>query len=261
MTRDTGKDAIQALASKGAKVMSGDMADPSSLAAPLAGADAVYIVVPGHADRTKLSLNALEACKAASVRFVLMLSVCAADQKNGEIFADQFRPLEEATKASALKHCIVRLPLFLENIGAQVQSIQGNGQFYTPLEPSKSYNSVSVGDVGEVCANILLNAEASDHHGKTYNIVGPTTNETEVAAGLSKSAAKPVEHVKVSYDACKQSFVSMGFPEWQADGVVELLKGINEGVAWSKLPPTDTEFLLGRAPSSHQDVAAYILPK
>ncbi len=62
--------------------------------------------------------------------------------------------------------------MFLENIGAQMQPIQGNGQFYTPMESTKTYNSVSVGDVGEICANILLNAEDSTHHGKTYNLVG-----------------------------------------------------------------------------------------
>ena len=40
------------------------------------------------------------------------------------------------------------------------------------MESTKTYNSVSVGDVGEICANILLNAEDSTHHGKTYNLVG-----------------------------------------------------------------------------------------
>ena len=51
------------------------------------------------------------------------------------------------------------------------------------------------------------------------------------------------------YDACKQSFVGMGFPEWQADGVIELMKAVNDGAAWTKLPHTDTEKLLGRAPT------------
>lgn len=258
MTRDTGKDAFKALASKGAKVIPGDMADPSTLVAPLAGANAAYIVVPGHSDRTQLSLNALEACKTAKVGFVLMLSVCAADSE-GEIFADQFKPLEDATKASGLKHCIVRLPMFLENIGAQVGAIKGNGQFYTPVEPSKPYNSVSVGDVGEVCANILLSAKDSTHHGKTYNVVGQSTTETDVAVGLTKATGKTVEHVKVPYDACKQSFMGMGFPEWQTDGIIELLKAINNEATWTKLPHTDTEKLLGRAPTTHEGVATYIL--
>ena len=258
MTRDTGKDSFKALASKGAKVIPGDMADPSTLSAPLAGADAAYIVVPGHIDRTNLSLNALEACKTAKVGFVLMLSLCSADSK-GEIFADQFTPLEDATKASGLKHCIVRLPMFLENIGAQVGAIKDNGQFYTPLEPSKPYNSVSVGDVGEICANILLSAKDSTHDGKTYNVVGQSTTETDVAMGLTKAAGKTVEHVQVPYDACKQSFMGMGFPEWQTDGIIQLFKAINDDVAWTKLPHTDTEKLLGRVPTTHESVAAYVL--
>lgn len=210
MIRDPTKDAAKDLASKGAEVVAGDMSDPDSLDATLAGADAAFVVVPGNENRTQLGLNALGACKKANVGFVLMLSVLNTDRK-GEIFADQFSPVEEATKASGLPFAIARMPLFLENIGAQMQAVKETGKFYTPVEPHKKYNSVSVADLGPACAKILVNA--NQHHGKTYNLVGSLTTETEFATALSKATGKEVTHVHVPYEACKESFLGMGFPE------------------------------------------------
>lgn len=184
-----------------------------------------------------------------------MLSVLTTDRK-GEIFADQFAPVEEATKASGLPFAIARMPLFLENIGAQMQAVKETGKFYTPVEPHKKYNNASVADLGPACAKILVNA--NQHHGKTYNLVGSLTTETEFAAALSKATGKEVTHVHVPYDACKQSFLGMGFPEWMTDGIIELFKNINADVATMTMPADDTIALLGRNPTTVEGVAGYM---
>ena len=55
MIRDPTKDQAKDLALKGAEVVAGDMSDPGSLDATLAGADAAFIVVPGTENRTQLA--------------------------------------------------------------------------------------------------------------------------------------------------------------------------------------------------------------
>jgi NAD(P)H dehydrogenase (quinone) len=257
--RDPSKQAAKDLVSKGATVVAGDMADPTSLDSTLSGADAVYIVVPGHIDRTNLGNNALEACKRAKVGFVLMLSVATAEMK-GQIFADQFKPLEEATIASGLNYGIVRLPMFLDNIGAQLKGLfEGGNQFYTPIESLKQGNSVSVADVGEASAKILLNPAV--HTGKTYNLCGNASTEADMAAALSKALGKTIEHVQVPYEGAKQAFMGMGFPEWQTDGVIELMKNVNEEAPSIKIDGKDTASILGRAPLTPEAVAAYLTGK
>jgi len=255
VTRDIEKEAVKGLASNGASVVAGDMGNSKSLDAALAGATAAYIVVPGHIDRTAMGLNALEACKRQNVGFVLMLSVCSADRK-GRIFADQFKPLEEATAASGLPFCVVRMPMFLENLGAQAQSVANASSIYTPIDASKKYNSASVGDLGEAAAKILL--APAEHHGKTYNLVGSLTDESATAAGVSKATGKTVQHVQVPYAAAKEAFMGMGFPEWQTDGVIELMEDINNGEEWTTLSDADTKAVLGRDPSPVESVAAYL---
>jgi NAD(P)H dehydrogenase (quinone) len=255
VTRDIEKDNAKSLSLQGATILKGDMADPKSLNNALNGATAAYIVVPGHENRTSLALNALEACKNAKVGFVLLLSICAVERK-GEIFADQFKPIEEAVISSGLKYCIIRMPMFLENIAAQSQAIRETGKFYTPINHNQMYNSASIGDLGEAAANIL--SSPSDHDKKIYNLVGQLTSEAEVAQGLSDIIGKRVEHVQVPCEAAKQSFMSMGFPEWQTDGIIELMKGVNDEASICTMACTDTTTVLGRPPVSHKDVTAYL---
>lgn len=257
--RDTSKQAAKDLVSKGATVVAGDMANPASLDSTLSGADSVYIVVPGHIDRTALGKNALEACKRAKVGFVLVLSVSTADIK-GQIFADQFKPIEEATRASGLNYGIVRLPLFLDNIGAQLKGLfDGGNQFYTPIEPLKLGNAVSVADVGEASAKILINPAA--HTGKTYNLCGNASTEADMAAALSKAFGRTIEHVCVPYEGAKQAFMGMGYPEWQTDGVIESMKNVNDEAPVIKLYGKELSSILGRAPLTPEAVVAYLTGK
>lgn len=254
--RDTSKKEAKDLESKGASVVAGDMANPASLDSTLSGADSVYIVVPGHIERTTLAINALEACKRAKVGFVLMLSVLTTDIK-GQIFADQFKPVEEATIASGLNYTIVRLPMFLDNVGAQLKGLfEGGNAFYNPIESLAQNNAISVADIAEASAKILLNPAA--HTGKTINLCGAASTEADMAAALSKVFGRTIEHVQVPFEAAKKAFMGFGFPEWQTDGVLEIMKGINNKDPTVLLDGKETAEILGRAPLTPEAVAAYL---
>ena len=152
---------------------------------------------------------------------MVVLSVMTA-VKPGTIFGDQFIPVEDFAKESGVKYTIIRLPMFMENIFGQMGSIQGNGQFYTPLAPDTKYNCCSLADVGPAVAEIMMHSK--DFAGKTLLLTGELTSEVEIAAAFSAGLDKEVVHVQVPYDAAKEAMVGMGMPEWQVDGVVELQK-------------------------------------
>ena len=210
----------------GVNVVKADMGDQKELTVLLREFDRVFIVTPGHQDRTRLALNALEACKDASVEFALVLSVPTVGTDT--IFGKQFKPIEDALKTSGLKgHAIVRLPLFIDNNFANVQSIKSNATFYDARNAYKTHTPVAVSDVGKAAADIL--AKPKKHYNKTYTLVMPPFNLIDLSKAFSQEIGKQVLVTTVTYDKAKESFLEMGFPEWQVDGILELYRSIDEG--------------------------------
>ncbi|KAJ1424395.1 hypothetical protein B484DRAFT_398305, partial [Ochromonadaceae sp. CCMP2298] len=99
----------------GAQLVQADLSKPKTLLPALRGVKVVFVVVPGHLERTALSIAGIKACKEAGVEHIVVLSICSAD-KAGTLFADQFSPIEAATKTCGLPYTIVRLPMFMENV-------------------------------------------------------------------------------------------------------------------------------------------------
>jgi hypothetical protein len=54
---------------------------------------------------------------------------------------------------------------------------------------------------------------------------------SEVAATFSRVLGRPATYTHVPYEAARAGMVGGGWPEWQADGVLELLRFIDAGEA------------------------------
>eukprot|EP00118_Oscarella_pearsei_P021056 m.234011 g.234011 ORF g.234011 m.234011 type:complete len:175 (+) comp40102_c3_seq5:901-1425(+) len=63
----------------GTTVTKAHMGEKDELVTVLKGAQAAFIVTPGHADRVRLAINAAEAAKEAGVKFLLVVSVLTAE--------------------------------------------------------------------------------------------------------------------------------------------------------------------------------------
>lgn len=224
-----------------------DMGDKAALTETLKGYDSVYLVVPGHEDRTQLALNGLEAAKEAGVGFVLVLSVLTAGSDS--VFGKQFAPIEAKAKESGLNYAIVRLPLFIDNNWAHLGTIKGadGPTFYDPRDSSLPHTPVAVADVGKASADILANP--SKHFGKTYKLVAPAFSLNDQAEALTTALGKTVTHTQVPYDAAKEAFMGMGFPEWQVDGIMELYHYIDDKSEMTNEANTgDIEAITGEKP-------------
>ena len=209
----------------GVKVVSADMADKDSLTKALAEYDRVFLVVPGHEQRTELATNGIEAAKAAKIKFLLVLSILTFGTDS--IFGKQFEPIERQTKESGIDYAIIRLPLFIDNIFATAGSIKGQGTFYDPRDPTKLHTPVAVADVGKAAADIL--ADPTSHVGKTYKLVMPAFSLNDLAAAFTKCLGREITHTRVTYKVTKETFMGAGLPEWQVDGIMELYRYIDEG--------------------------------
>ena len=65
-----------------------------------------------------------------------------------------------------------------------------------------------------------------------------------------------VNYVQVPYEAAKQAFLKM-LPEWQTDGVIELLKLIDDGAS-GPVVHDDFEVVVGHAPLSIEQWTAQV---
>jgi uncharacterized protein YbjT (DUF2867 family) len=152
--------------------------DKDSLSKALIGVDSVFLLVPGHEQRTELAMNGIEAAKDAGVKFVLLMWVLTSGANS--VFGQHFAPVEKKAKESGLDYAILRLPLFIDNNYAHVASIKDQSTFYDPRDPTKLHTPVAVADVGKAAADIL--ADPSKHYGKTYKLVSPPFSSNEMAA-------------------------------------------------------------------------------
>ena len=236
----------------GVTAVKADMGDKAALTETLKNFDTVYLVIPGHEDRTKLGLNGLEAAKEAGVKHVLLLSVLTAETDT--IFGRQFKPLEDKVKELNLNYTIVRLPLFMDNTYAHVGSIKSESKFYVPQDPKMMHTPVAVADVGKASADIL--AAPTKHSGMTYKLVSPAFTLEDLSVAFTKSLKTDIAVVLVPYEAAKEAFMGMGFPEWQTDGILELYKSIDSGSAITNEKDTgDIEKITGE---KAMDVDAWV---
>eukprot|EP00188_Purpureofilum_apyrenoidigerum_P005169 Plantae.Rhodophyta-Purpureofilum_apyrenoidigerum.ctg6465.p1 GENE.Plantae.Rhodophyta-Purpureofilum_apyrenoidigerum.ctg6465~~Plantae.Rhodophyta-Purpureofilum_apyrenoidigerum.ctg6465.p1 ORF type:complete len:327 (-),score=52.84 Plantae.Rhodophyta-Purpureofilum_apyrenoidigerum.ctg6465:320-1210(-) len=239
----------------GVQVVRAEMGS-DDLETALGGVDSLYIVSPGAINRAELSLKAMEAAKKAGVKHILQLSVATAGSDS--IFGRQFDFVERGVKAIGMNYTIMRLPLFTDNYWAFKESIVGEGNIYSPVDPSMAYSPVLTEDAGKAAATIMLNYES--HLGKTYTICGDSHTFSDVADAFSKSLGKEVNYVRVPYPAAKQAFMGMGMPEWQTDGTMELYNYIDQGSPLINYGSSDYQSLVGSSPTSISDWTASIAP-
>lgn len=247
VTRDPASDKAAGLKDlPGVSLAAGSMGD-ADLADAVRGASVVFLVTPGHIDRAKLTVSAVEACKAAAVPHIVVVSVSTVDDAPESIFGAQFVEIEGAVKSSGVPYTLLRLPLFTDNNFAHVESVKGDGKFYGPADASKPFTSVALVDIADVATAILK--EPAAHAGKTYDIVGPAYTHTDLAAAFSSSLGKEVEYVQVPYPAAKEAFMGLGMPEWQVDGVMELYHAVDAG---AYRYPSHVKDIIGREATSVQ---------
>ena len=148
------------------------------LAEALKDIHSVFIVTPGPSeDRGKIALNAAKACKKANVPFTVLVSVTVADKKD-TTFGKQFGPLEEGFWELGIEGCIMRLPLFMDNLMGFFGTIGEKGQFYAPVTPTNTYSPVALIDVADAYAALIHNPKK--HSKRKYSLFSDSISHLQL---------------------------------------------------------------------------------
>ena len=97
-------------------------------------------------------------------------------------------------------------------------SIGAEGRFFAPVGDA----SVSIVDVRDIAAVAAVALTQNGHAGKTYDITGPEALTHHAMASLLRTAlGKTVTFVDIPEAVMREGLLRFGFPEWQADGLIE----------------------------------------
>jgi uncharacterized protein YbjT (DUF2867 family) len=222
---------------KGAEAFPANVEDAASLKKALAGAQAVYAMIPpslaepdprGYQERVS---NAFEAAlREAGVRYAVMLSSIGADKsdKTGPILG--LRNFEQKLGGIAgLNLMILRAAYFLENFLAQVQVIPMIGNMGGPLRAETKLSLIATQDIGARAADALLQKNWSGQ--QMQELLGAEDATcARVASVFGKAIGKPdLKYVPLPPEQMKPAMVKMGFSAAVVDQLLEMSESINNG--------------------------------
>jgi uncharacterized protein YbjT (DUF2867 family) len=228
----------QELASRGAEVVPGDLADGDAVARALAGASGLYLLSPPDvtsasfvAERSALLGRLAGAARAAGVGHVVFLSSIGAQHGQGNGPIRTVHAGEQALRATGLPVTFLRPAYFLENWAAVLPAARQDGVLPSFLPAALSIPTVAVRDVGPVAAQALLDGPRGT---RIIELGGPREVSAEdVAAAAGKLLRRPVKVAEAPLDAVVPTFTSFGMSGDVAALFREMYQGLRSGhVAW-----------------------------
>ena len=140
----------------------------------------------------------------------------------------------------------------MENNLRKKDTIVGQSTIYASQSPDKPAIYVAVEDAAKAAAAILT--DYPKHNGKEYTIHSDRYTNAELAAAFTEALGKEVKFVQVPPEAAKQAMVGKGWPEWQVDGILEILKLVEEGDSILTVGDADAfRSLTGEDPTSMKE--------
>ena len=229
-----------------ADVVQGDLDNPESLRAAMAGVDRLYLAASG-VNGQALEVSAIDAAKATGVTHVVKLSVITADNP-GITFARWHAQAEQHLIASGLAWTMLRPTNFMTNALGWADTIKSQHAFYQPTGDGE-WASIDPVDIGAVAVKALTE---TGHEGKGYTLTGPESlNAAGYAAILSKVLGHTVSFVDVPATAAQDGMLKSGMPAAYVDALLDLLSAMKSGATAGT---TDVvEQVLGRKPGTFEN--------
>lgn len=221
--RDEGKAGL--LKADGAEIVVGDLDDPETIRPAVEGVDKIYLLTWNGPSQAQQALNVLDAAQEAGNPHIVRHSAWGSEKSR---IIRQMTRVEEAIKASGLPWTLLKPTFFMQNLVMAAKTVDDDGVIYWDVGDGR----LAMIDVRDIVAAAVAVLTGDGHEGQSYILTGPEAiSFHDVAAAFSRVLAKDVRYVPVPGEAAFESMVTMGMPEWIAQGYVELSEGFSEGFA------------------------------
>ena len=213
------------LSMPGIEVVQGDFDKPETVRAALQGVDKAFLLAPSSPNVQEQQTTFVQCARESGVQHLVKLSQLGADANSSQRFLRYHGAVEDAIRASGMAFTFLRPNLFMQTLLSSAPTIKKQNAFYAPMGQGR----ISVVDVRDI-ANVAFVALTQDGHaGQIYDITGPQAlTHDEMAATISEVVKREIRFVDVPPATMKETLLGIGFPAWQADGLLE------EYASWSQ---------------------------
>ncbi len=260
--RDSNK--LQALTTKGADAAIGDLHDAEFLNRALAGAKAVYALIPPQyrAADFRAYQNAVgklmaDAIQKQGVKYVVHLSSVGADVPDGTGPIAGLHDQEQRLNAIKNVHVLhLRAAYFMENFLAGIGMIKTMGINGSAMKGDAKFAMIATRDIAAY-ATARLHKLDFQGQGVQYLLGERDLTVSEATRAIGKVIGKPdLPYVQFSYDQAQEGLTQMGLSPDVAKGFVEMSRAFNEGKI--KVPKRDAK---NTTPTSIETFAAELFAK
>ncbi|TQJ02430.1 SDR family oxidoreductase [Amycolatopsis cihanbeyliensis] len=228
-----------------------DLAEPSGLEPALAGAKALFLLLPGdlHAAGANPADILSKAAAGGVRRVVLQTSLAVATRPHGPTRI-AMRALEDVLRESGLDWAILRPGGFASNALWWAESVRTRRVVAAPFGDI-GVPIIDPADIAEVAAACLLDDR---HAGGVYELTGPEViTPRQQAEAIAAALGSPVRFHDLTRDEAKTS-MTQSMPAELADDTLDILS--SPSPAELRVSP-DVQRVLGRAPRPFADWAAH----
>jgi uncharacterized protein YbjT (DUF2867 family) len=223
----------------------GSLDDTMGLKKALAGATAIFAMIPPNLASGDFRAYArriidafMQAIPASGATHVVALSSIGADLDAGNGPIAALHELETRLAQLGINVLALRPAFFLENHLAGARFVKHRGVYGTPLRPDVALPMIATRDIAAVAAKRLLARDFTGssvlelHGAKEYTMA-------DVARTLGKEIGRPdLAYAQFPYDEAQQAMVGMGMSTDMARLYIEMNRGFNDGVIKPSQPRT-----------------------
>lgn len=212
------RERASAIALSNVEVVEGDFDIPSTLVDALAGVERAFLLTNSSERAEAQQIAFIDAARQSGVAHIVKLSQFGADATSTGRFQRYHAAVEAALQASGIAYTFLRPNLFMQGLLNFRSTIATQSAFYAAASDAK-VSAVDVRDIAEVAVAALTEA---GHEGKIYELTGSQAlTHTEMAEHLSRVLGRTIAFVDTSPKAMYDTLLSIRFPVWQAEGLLE----------------------------------------
>lgn len=202
----------------GVEIVAGDFDRPETLDAALTGVERAFLLTPSSERAEAQQRSFVEAAKRVGTAHLVKLSQFAANPDSPVRFLRYHAAIEAAIQEAGITYTFLRPNLFMQGLLNFQSTIATQNAFYAAAGDAL----VSMIDVRDIAAVAMAALTEEGHEGKIYELTGPRAlTHAEAADELSAVLGRRISFVDIPPEEMREAVLNVGFPVYQADGLLE----------------------------------------
>ncbi|QNL52475.1 SDR family oxidoreductase [Olivibacter sp. SDN3] len=203
---------------QGAEIVLADFNDSASLEKALEGIKHAFLLTDSSEHTEQLQLNFVTMAKKAGLEHLVKLSQLHAAKDSPVRFLRYHAQVEEAIENSGMVYTFLRPNLFMQGLLGFKTPIAQQGKFFATIGDAR----ISLIDIRDIAAVAVETLQGNAHYNKIYNLTGPAAmTHPEIADSFSMALGNTIDYIQISDEEMLKTLSAVGFPHWQAQGLVE----------------------------------------